>query len=170
MAIHSSIFAWRILWTEKSGRLQSVGSQRVRHDWATNIHTHTHTHTHTIGSDTNSNVSDGGGFPFQQAILGTPGRYPTNQLNFDALSRNIIKFHGYKLSPTRLLPLSLEVHMLVKRQSGPGSRHVTGRSGCSGMTLRDGVGRGGGREVQDGGHNPWLIHVNVWQKPLQYYN
>ena len=27
MAIHSSILAWRILWTEEPGRLQSVGSQ-----------------------------------------------------------------------------------------------------------------------------------------------
>ena len=32
MATHSSILAWRILWTEESGGLQSVGSQRVRHD------------------------------------------------------------------------------------------------------------------------------------------
>ena len=32
MAIHSSILAWRIPWTEESGRLQSTGSQRVRHD------------------------------------------------------------------------------------------------------------------------------------------
>ena len=30
--IHSSILAWRIPWTEESGRLQSMGSQRVRHD------------------------------------------------------------------------------------------------------------------------------------------
>ena len=29
---HSSILAWRILWTEEPGRLQSIGSQRVRHD------------------------------------------------------------------------------------------------------------------------------------------
>ena len=35
MATHSSILAWRIPWTEP-GRLQSMGSQRVRHDWATN--------------------------------------------------------------------------------------------------------------------------------------
>ena len=35
MAIHSSILAWRILWTEKPSRLQSTGSQRVGHDWAT---------------------------------------------------------------------------------------------------------------------------------------
>ena len=34
MAIHSSILAWRILRTEKAGRLQSTGSQRVGHDWA----------------------------------------------------------------------------------------------------------------------------------------
>ena len=32
MAIHSSILAWRIPWTEEPGRLQSMGSQRVRHD------------------------------------------------------------------------------------------------------------------------------------------
>ena len=32
MAIHSSILAWRILWTEEPGRLQSMGSHRVRHD------------------------------------------------------------------------------------------------------------------------------------------
>jgi len=29
MAIHSSILAWRIPWTEKSGRLQSMGSQGI---------------------------------------------------------------------------------------------------------------------------------------------
>ena len=29
---HYSFLAWRISWTEKPGRLQSMGSQRVRHD------------------------------------------------------------------------------------------------------------------------------------------
>ena len=29
---HSSILAWRILWTEEPGRLQSIGSQKVRHN------------------------------------------------------------------------------------------------------------------------------------------
>ena len=43
VATHSSIVAWRIPWTEEPGRLQSMGSQRVRHDRATNTHTHTHT-------------------------------------------------------------------------------------------------------------------------------
>ena len=32
MATHSSILAWRILWTEEPGRLQSMGSQSVGHD------------------------------------------------------------------------------------------------------------------------------------------
>ena len=32
MATHSSILAWRIPWTEEPGKLQSIGSQRVRHD------------------------------------------------------------------------------------------------------------------------------------------
>ena len=32
MATHSSIFAWRILWTEKPGRIQPVGLQRVGYD------------------------------------------------------------------------------------------------------------------------------------------
>ena len=37
MATHSSTLAWKIAWTEKPGRLQSMGSQRVRHDWATSL-------------------------------------------------------------------------------------------------------------------------------------
>ena len=35
MATHSSILAWKIPWTEAPGRLQSMESQRVRHDFAT---------------------------------------------------------------------------------------------------------------------------------------
>ena len=37
MATHSSILAWRISWTEEPVGLQSTGSQRVRHDWATSL-------------------------------------------------------------------------------------------------------------------------------------
>ena len=39
MATHSSILARRIPWTEELGRLQSMGSQRVRQDLATFAHT-----------------------------------------------------------------------------------------------------------------------------------
>ena len=47
MATHSSILAWRIPWREKSGELQSLGSQRVKlsvvwlkHDWSNLAHIH----------------------------------------------------------------------------------------------------------------------------------
>ena len=40
MPIHSSILAWRILWTVEPGRQQSMGSQRVRYDWATDTLSH----------------------------------------------------------------------------------------------------------------------------------
>ena len=36
MATHSSILAWRIPWTQEPGRLQPMGSQRVRRDSETN--------------------------------------------------------------------------------------------------------------------------------------
>ena len=44
------------------------------------------------------------------------------------------------------------------------------QSWCTGTTLRDGMRRELRGVVQDGGIHvhPWLIHVNVWQKPLQY--
>ena len=37
MAPHSSTLAWKIPWTEEPGRLQSLGSLRVGHDWATSL-------------------------------------------------------------------------------------------------------------------------------------
>ena len=45
------------------------------------------------------------------------------------------------------------------------------QSRCSGTTQRDGMGREVGRGAQDGGIHvhPWLFHVNVWQKPPQYF-
>ena len=48
VAIHSSILAWRISWTEEPGWLQSMGSQRVGHEWATNTHTWTRYHAKQI--------------------------------------------------------------------------------------------------------------------------
>ena len=43
MATHSSDLAWRIPWREEPGGLQSIGLQRVRHDWSNLTHTNTHT-------------------------------------------------------------------------------------------------------------------------------
>ena len=44
MAIYSSTLAWRIPWTEEPGRLQTMGSWRVRHDWATSLSLFTFMH------------------------------------------------------------------------------------------------------------------------------
>ena len=67
---------------------------------------------------------------------------------------------------------SIETSILsrVKQTTSPGWMHETSAQGwCTGKTQRDGMGgrweggSGWGTHV-----NPWLIHVNVWQKPLQY--
>ena len=44
MAPHSRTLAWRIPWTEEPGRLQSMGSWRVGHDWATSLSLFTSMH------------------------------------------------------------------------------------------------------------------------------
>ena len=44
MATHSSILAWKIPWTEEPGRLQSMGSLRVGHDWAISLSLFTFMH------------------------------------------------------------------------------------------------------------------------------
>ena len=44
MATHSSAFAWEIPWTEEPGSRQSMGLQRVRHDWVTNRQTEKQKH------------------------------------------------------------------------------------------------------------------------------
>ena len=44
MATHSSTLAWKIPLTEEPGRLQSIGSWRVRHDWATSLSLFTFMH------------------------------------------------------------------------------------------------------------------------------
>ena len=44
MAPHSSTLAWKIPWTEEPGGLQSMGSLRVRHDWATSLSLFTFLH------------------------------------------------------------------------------------------------------------------------------
>ena len=56
MAPHSSTLAWKIPWTEEPGRLQSMGSLRVGHDWATSL----------------SCIREGNGNPLQCSCLQNP--------------------------------------------------------------------------------------------------
>ena len=44
MATHSSTLAWKLPWMKEPGRLQSMGSQRVRHEWATSLSLFTFMH------------------------------------------------------------------------------------------------------------------------------
>ena len=56
MAAHSSTLAWKIPWTEEPGRLQSMGSLRVGHNWATSL----------------SCTGEGNGNPLQCSCLKNP--------------------------------------------------------------------------------------------------
>ena len=52
MVSHSSTLAWKILWTEEPGRLQSMGSLRVGYDWATSLSLYTFMHWRRTGQPT----------------------------------------------------------------------------------------------------------------------
>ena len=57
MAPHSSTLAWKMPWMEEPGRLQSTGSLRVGHNWATSL----------------SRIGEGNGNPLQCSCLENPG-------------------------------------------------------------------------------------------------
>ena len=58
MTTHSSTLAWKVPWTEEPGRLQSMGSLRVRYDWATSLSL--------------SCIGEGNGNPLQYSCLENP--------------------------------------------------------------------------------------------------
>ena len=60
MAPHSSTLAWKIPWMDKPGRLQSMGSLRVRHDWGLHFHFSL------------SCIGEGNGNPLQCSCLENP--------------------------------------------------------------------------------------------------
>ena len=71
-----------------------------------------------------------------------------------------------------ILENSVETCILlnVKQITSPGWMHETSARGwCNGMTQRDGMGKEVGGGSGSGSHvHPWLTHVIVCQKPLQY--
>ena len=66
MAPHSSTLAWKIAWMEEPGRLQSMGSRRVRHDWMTSL----------------SRTGEGNGNPLQCSCLENPRDGQQQQQHF----------------------------------------------------------------------------------------
>ena len=79
MATHSSIFAWRIPWTEEPGRLQSMESQKVGHDWtakhSTAINTGNHAHHHQLLGKCTSKLQDTTLMPTRMTMIKKVGNY-----------------------------------------------------------------------------------------------
>ena len=76
VAIHSSILAWRIPWTEESGGLQSIASQRAGHDWGNRACTRTHRMRSkrgkppTVSCSLDPSVSPGNELPLKKRVNG----------------------------------------------------------------------------------------------------
>ena len=79
MATHCSTVAWKIPWTEDPGRLQSMGSQRVRHNWATSLH---FTSGGSASKESACNVADLGLIP---GLGRSPGEGNGNPLQYSCL-------------------------------------------------------------------------------------
>ena len=73
MALHSSTLAWKIPWMEEPGRLQSMGSLRVRHDWATSLSLFTF-HFHALGKEMATHSSS---LAWRIPGMGEPGGLPS---------------------------------------------------------------------------------------------
>ena len=91
MAPHSSTLAWKIPWTEEPGRLQSMGSRRVGHDWVTSL----------------SCIGEGNGNPLQYSCLENPrdGRALWAAIYGVAQSRTRLKWLSSSSSSSSIVPI-----------------------------------------------------------------
>ena len=107
MATHSSTLAWKFSWMEKPGRLQSMGSGRVRHDWATSLWLFTFMHWRRKWQPTPvflPGESQGGGEPGGLPSMG-PHRVRHDWCN-SAAAAAVAVCIGFNLSmPHHLSPL-----------------------------------------------------------------
>ena len=99
MATYSSLLAWEIPWTEEPGKLQSMGLQRVGHDWA-----HTHSHTHVHNSVQRSPVSGFRNFSSSQTLYALSSHSPFSTLFPSSLWQPFLCF----------LPLWVHLFLSVK--------------------------------------------------------
>ena len=129
MAAHSSILPWRIPWREEPGGLQSMGLQRVRHDWS----------THARILQWNFFLS------FEENYI-VDSIWDCHICALDSVGEGeggMIWENGTEIC----------IISYMKRVASPGSMHDTG---CLGLVHWDDpegwYGEGGGRRVQDGEH------------------
>ena len=90
-ATHSSILAWRIPWTEKPVRLQSMGSQRVGHDWVTSLHFTHWVQDFPSGSDGKASVYNAGDPGSSSGLGRSPGEGNGNPLQYYCLDNPMDK-------------------------------------------------------------------------------
>ena len=141
MAPHSSTLAWKIPWMEEPGRLQSMGS--LESDTTEQLHFHFSL----------SCIGEGNGNPLQCSWLENP---------WDG-GAWWAAIYGVAQSWTQLKRLG-------RGSSGSIPLYVYTRFYFSIHSLIDSGGRWEGGSRWGTQVHPWLIHVNVWQKPLQYCN
>ena len=134
MATHSSILAWRIPWTEEPGRLQSMGSQRIRHNWQKE------SSSSSIQRTTEDRVSPGYRYGFQLRSI------PVFELSllFQFLYRGYLPEGGpfssgdklsLKLLPGRQVAAASSRHQ-SQRNKGERKEHLS-RKLCSGKIHND---------------------------------
>ena len=108
MTTCSSPLAWKIPWTEEPGGLQSVGSRRVRHDWATSLSFFTFLHWRRNGNPFQcsfvENPRDGGAW--WASIYGVA--QSQRQLKWlSSSSSSLLRVHWLRLSPPRKISLCI---------------------------------------------------------------
>ena len=102
MATHSSTLTWKIPWTEEPGRLQSMGSQRVGHDWATSLSLSLSQYYlgFPYGSAGEESACNAGDLP---GLGRSPGEGRGDPLHYSGLENSMDRtVHGIAKSRTRL--------------------------------------------------------------------
>ena len=93
---HSSTLAWKIPWTEEPGRLQSMGSQRVRHDWATSLSLSNMSTAFRGGSVVKNPPANAGDEDLIPGLRRSPGEGNGNPLQYSCLGKNPMDRGGWQ--------------------------------------------------------------------------
>ena len=134
MVTHSSILAWTIPWTEEPGGLQSLGSQRVRHNWATKQQQHSHS-----GQRGNTAASTRSGLPscvtLERSLRLSGSLPPGSKDAAVATSQRCSEDRGNWLCPMSrgwVLPTPWTLHLVVRE---PHFIEPSRRSGSANLLL-----------------------------------
>ena len=92
-------------------------------------------------------------------------------MSFKTTDAIVYMYHSFLIHLSADNSIETCILSSMKQITSPGWMHETSPWGwCTGIIQRDGMEREVGGGSGWGTHvNPWLVHVNVWQKTLQYY-